>query len=156
MKKSIVASLAVGALVFAACGSDSGSSSGPQGEAADIAIEAASEEGMTLDEECVNDLTSQLSDEDAEAIVDAGADGDPEVSDEGTAIGVQLMSCADSSEIADAFIEQMKASGQEFDEECVREGLDGVDLSTLAGDAQSGEAPEELINAVFDCFEVGG
>lgn len=157
MNKSIVASLAVGVLVLAACGSDSGSSSGgPQGEAADAAIAAASEEGMELDEECVNDLASQLSDEDAEAIVAAGPDGDPEISDEGTAIGVQLMTCADSSEIADAFIEEMKASGQEFDEECVREGLDGLDLSTLAGDAQTGEAPEELISAVFDCFEVGG
>jgi hypothetical protein len=156
MKKSIVASLAVGVLVLAACGSDSGGSSGPQGEAADAAIAAASEEGMTLDEECVNDVASQLSDEDAEAIVAAGPDGDPDVSDEGTAIGAQLLGCADSSDIADAFIEEIKASGQEFDEACVREGLDDLDLSTLAGDAQSGEAPEELIKAVFDCFEVGG
>jgi hypothetical protein len=154
MKKSIVAGVVAGVLVLAACGSDSGSS-GPQAEAADMAIEGAADDGVALDEDCVNDLASQWSDEDAEAIVEAGPDGDADISDEGTAIGVQLASCADSAAIADMFIEQMKASGQEFDEECVREGLEGVDVAELAGDAESG-APQELIRAVFECFELGG
>ena len=37
----------------------------------------------------------------------------------------QLPACADNDEIIDAFIDQMQTSGQEFDEECVREGLAG-------------------------------
>jgi hypothetical protein len=154
MKKSIVATLAAGALVFAACGSDSGGASGAQGDAADAVIAAASEEGIELDEDCVDDLASGLSDEDAEAIAEAGPDGDPDVSEEGTAIGLELMSCADNDQIVDAFIEQMKGTGQEFDEDCVREGLEGVDLADVASEASSG-VPTELVDAVFDCFELG-
>jgi hypothetical protein len=154
MKKSIVACVTAGVLVFAACGSDSDGASGAQAEVADAAIEAAGEEGIALDEECVNDLASQLSDEDAEAIAAAGPDGDPEISDEGAAIGVQLMSCADKDEIVDAFIAQMETSGQDFDEACVREGLEDVDLTELAANPEGG-APEELVTALFECFELG-
>lgn len=155
MKKPIFATLAAGMLVFAACGSDSSSgASGAQGEAADAAIAAAAEEGIDLDEDCVNDLASGLSDEDAEAIAAAGPDGEADVSEEGTAIGLELMTCADNDQVIDAFIEQMKSTGQDFDEDCVREGLDGVDLADMASDASSG-TPTELVDAVFDCFELG-
>jgi hypothetical protein len=154
MKKSLIATLAASALVFAACGSDSGGASGAQGEAADLAIEAASEEGIELDEDCANEVAAGLSDEDAEAIVAAGPDGDADVSAEGTAIGLELMSCADNDQIVDAFIEQMNESGETFDEDCVRDGLEGVDLAEAASEATSG-TPEELVNAVIDCFELG-
>jgi hypothetical protein len=155
MKKSIVASLAVAVLVLAGCGSDSGGASGPQGEAADAAMAAAAEQGMELDEDCVDDLAAQLSDEDAEAIVAAGPDGDADISDEGTAIGVQLLSCADNEDLVDAFIEEMKANtGADFDEACVRESLEGVDMSEMAGEATTG-TPEELVTAVTDCFDLG-
>ena len=104
----------------------------------------------------MNDLTSQLSDEDAQAIVDAEAESDAEVSVEGTAIVNQLLGCADNDQIIDAFIAEMQKSGQEFDEECVREGLQDIDLAELAAseEGQSGP-PEEVISAVFDCFELG-
>ena len=39
------------------------------------------------------------------------------------------MSCADQDEIVDVVIEQLQSSGQEFDEACVREGLEGVDMA---------------------------
>jgi len=154
MKKSIVACVAAGVLVFAACGSDSDGASGAQGEVADEMIAAAAEEGVELDEECVNDVASQLSDEDAEAIVAAGPDGEADISDEGTAIGGQLMSCADQDEIIDVVIQQLESSGQEFDEACVREGLEGVDMASLAAGDDSGMS-DELIGAVVECFAFG-
>jgi len=109
---------------------------------------------VELDEECVNDIASQLSDEDAEAIVAAGPDGEADISDEGTAIGGQLMSCADQDEIIDVVIQPLQSSGQEFDEACVREGLEGVDMASLAAGDDSGMS-EELIGAVVECFEFG-
>jgi hypothetical protein len=157
MKKKLITMVAAGALVLAACGSDSGGDADDaQEEAADTVIAATQRDGIELDGDCVNDLTSQLSDEDAQAIVDAGADSDAEVSTEGTAIVSQLLGCAGNDQIIDAFIAEMQKSGQEFDEECVRDGLEEIDLAELAAseEAESG-TPEEVISAVFDCFELG-
>ena len=56
----------------------------------------------------MNELASQLSDEDAQAIVDARPSSDAEISAEGTAIGDQLPSCADNDQIIDAFIAQIR------------------------------------------------
>lgn len=156
MNKRLISVLAAGVLALAACGSDSGGS-GAQGDAADAAIAAAQEQGIELDEDCVNDVASKLSDEDAQAIVDAGPDGDAELSAEGEAIGGELFGCADNDDIVDAFIEEMKGTGQEFDEECVRDGLKDVDLAGLAASEEGdGGAPDEVINAVFSCFDLDG
>ena len=174
MTKKLITIIAAGALVLAACGSDSddGASdtqeetedttaevqedaadttdvveedaaeppSNVQEEAANTLIVATEQGGIELDADCVNDLTSQLSDEDAQAIVDAEAESDAEVSVEGTAIVNQLLGCADNDQIIDAFIAEMQKSGQEFDEECVREGLQDIDLAELAAseDGQGG------------------
>ncbi len=157
MKKKLISTIAAGILVLAACGSDSGSSaSGAQGEAADAAIAAAKDQGIELDVDCVNELASKLSDEDAQAIVDAGPDGDADVSDEGTAIGTQLLGCAGNDQIIDAFINELKTSEQDFDEGCVRDGLKDLDLAALAAseDGQSG-TPDEIVSAVFSCFSLG-
>ncbi len=183
MTKKLISIIAAGALVLAACGSDSASDSesessdvqeeaqettsdapedtaatpsNVQEEAAATVIAATKEDGIELDEACVNELTSQLSDEDAQAFVDADGGSAAELSAEGTAIGNQLLGCADNDQIIDAFIEQMKTSGQEFDEECVRDGLQDIDLAELAASAEGqGGTPEEVVNAVFDCFELG-
>ena len=87
---------------------------------------------------------------------EAEAESDAEVSVEGTAIVSRLLGCADNDQIIDAFIAEMQKSGQEFDEECVREGLQDIDLAEVAAseEGQSGP-PEEVISAVFDCFELG-
>ena len=176
MKKQLFTTIVAGVLVLAACGSDSSSDSadssdsgnsvavteavdapgGAQGEAAAAAIASAKDQGIDLDENCVNELASQLSDEDAQAIADAGPDGNADVSDEGTAIGTQLLGCADNGQIVDAFIAELKTSGQEFDEQCVRDGLKDIDLAALAAseDGQSG-TPEEVISAVYSCFDLG-
>jgi hypothetical protein len=100
MKKTIIATLAASALVVAACGSDSGGGSGgeSQSELAGLMTEMLDEAGITYDADCIEDKTSQLSDEDAEAIVAAGVDGDPDVSDEADAIGDSLVECLDDVE----------------------------------------------------------
>ncbi len=173
MKKSIVATLAAGALVFAACGSDSDGSSGSspadssastdsaaegapdgvQGEAAAAFLGAASESGIDADKDCVYELASQLSDEDAQAIVDSAPSGDAELSAEGTALTAQLTGCVSSEELVDSYIDTLKESGQPFDEDCVREALDGIDFAELASAAEGDAATEEMLGKVFACFE---
>ena len=175
MKKSILASLAVGVLVFAACGSDSDGASdttptdgsgssvttessdsdspgGVQGEAAEAFIAAAADSGITPDEDCVHDLAAQLSDEDAQAIVDSQPDGSPELSAEGTALTAQLPSCVSNDDLLEAYITQLKATGQTFDEECVRDGLEGVDFGALASAEDGDAATQEAIAKVMPCF----
>ena len=180
MKKSIVASLAAGVLVLAACGSDSdgasdttpndsiasaittessdadeASSDGPdgvQGEAAAAFISAATESGITPDEDCVNDLAAQLSDEDAQAIVDSQPDGSPELSAEGTTLTAQLPTCVDNEDLIDAYITQLQATGEEFDEECVRDGLADVNFAELATAEDGDAATEEVLGKVMACF----
>ena len=152
MNKKLISAIAAGVLVLATCGSDSDSGTTDSGtsaeagttvgdadsgagsdqeQAADAAIAAAKAEGIELDEDCVNELAGQLSDEDAKAIVAAGTDGDADVSAEGEAIGTQLIGCADNDQIIDLFITQMEASGQDFDEDCVRDNMKDLDLAEL-------------------------
>ena len=153
MKKSIGATIAAAALVLAACGSDGDSgASGVQGEAADAAMALGAEEDFELDESCVNDLAKQLSDEDAQAIVDSGG-GDADLSPEGEALSAQLLSCVDNDVLVDQFIAGLAASGQEVDEDCVREKLEGVDLTQMASDA---DLPDEVVIELLECFDLGG
>ena len=156
MRTRRIAALAVGGLLLAACGSDSGGPSGAQGEAADAAIAAADEEGFALDEGCVNDLAGQLSDDDAQAIVDAGPDGDAALSPEGEDLSLQLLTCVDGDELVDQFIEGMNESGQAFDEACARERLDDFDIAALVAAGEGAEPPDDLIQVMIDCIEIGG
>ena len=156
MRTRRIAALAVGGLLLAACGSDSGGPSGAQGEAADAAIAAADEEGFALDEGCVNDLAGQLSDDDAQAIVDGGPDGDAALSPEGEDLSLQLLTCVDGDELVDQFIEGMNESGQAFDEACARERLEDFDIAALVAAGEGAEPPDDLIQVMIDCIEIGG
>ena len=142
---------AVAALVtLTACGSDDSTSiSGPQAEAAQAAIDSAAEEGLALDEDCVNDVAAQLSDEDAEL---AAADGDAELSPEGEALTVQLVACADPDELIDSIIGSMNEGGAMFDEDCAREALQDLDLTALVS-ASGDEPPADFVNALTPCFQ---
>ena len=148
MGKTIMSALAAATLVLAACNSDDGGASGVQGEAAQQAIDEAADEGVELDEGCVNDLAKELSDEDAQAIVDAGPDGDADLSDAGEATTAELLNCIDPDALVDLFIEGMLESGEDIDEDCVREALEGIDLTGVI----NGEDPStELVTAVVGC-----
>ena len=145
-----IAALAAG-LVLTACGSDDGASiSGPQADAAQAAIDSAAEEGLTLDEDCVNDVAGQLSDEDAELA--AAADGDPELSPAGEALTIQLVSCADPDELIESIIGSMNEGGALFDEDCAREALQDLDLTALVS-ASGDEPPADFVNALTPCFQ---
>jgi predicted small secreted protein len=70
MNKTIIAVVAAGALVLAACGSDSDGAGGEaQSELVTMLTDALDEAGVVYDEDCISDKASQLSDEDAEAVV---------------------------------------------------------------------------------------
>ena len=105
-----IAALAAG-LMLTACGSDGDSGSDlseSQAAAAQSAIDGAAEDGLTLDESCVNDIAAQLSDEDAEL---AAGEDDAELSPEGEALTVSLLTCADEDALVDVFIQGLSESG---------------------------------------------
>lgn len=102
LRSRLVAGIAVGALALAACGGDDddGGGDSPQDQVADMLLQEldgseADMEGVTIDEDCIRDITGDLSDEDAQAIVDAGPDGDPEVSVSGEELGLAMLDCID-------------------------------------------------------------
>jgi len=153
MKRTAAITIAIAGLLLAGCGSDSsGGASGPQGEAAQTAIDSAAEGGVQLDEDCVNEVASKLSDEDAEII--AGG-GDEEVSAEGAALSLELLGCVDEDALTDMFIDGMSQSGQEFDEDCVREQLENFDVAELVTESQGGEPPADVIAAMTECLSGG-
>jgi len=159
MNKSIGALFAGATLVLAACGGGDGggggggSAGGVQGEAAAVAMSLANDEDFDLDEACVNDLASQLSDADAQAIVDAGTAGDADLSPEGETTTLGILGCVDGDALIDQFIAGMTESGQEVDEACVRENLQDFDLAEIAA---TGEPTSDMIGALIECFDLGG
>jgi hypothetical protein len=148
MKRTIMIVALAAATALTACGSeDSTSLSGPQADAAQSAIDSAEEDGLTLDEDCVNELAAQLSDDDA---VLAAEDGDADLSPAGEALTIQLVSCADPDELVDSLIEAM---GSGFDEDCARDALKGIDLTELVTASGNGdEPPAEFVEALTPCF----
>lgn len=103
MRTRFIATFALASLALAACGGDGGGGSA-QDQVADMMMEALDEamagedtEGIEIDEDCVRDKVGELSDDDAQAILDAGPDGDPDVSAEAEAIGESMLECVDFS-----------------------------------------------------------
>lgn len=107
MRTRLFGTIAIAALALTSCGggddggSDGGGGGGAQDQVADMMIDVLNEaseiEGvdMTVDEGCIRDKAGQLSDADAQAIVDAGPEGDPEVSDAADAIADTMIECVD-------------------------------------------------------------
>ena len=153
MRRTLTIAAVTAGLALTACGSDGDSGSdltGPQAAAAQSAIDGAAEDGITLDESCVNDIAAQLSDEDAEL---AAAEGDDALSPEGEALTVSLLTCADEDALVELFIQGMSESGPTLDEDCAREELerfDVVEILTAAGEGS--EPPQDFIEALTPCF----
>lgn len=107
MRTRSISSIAVVALALAACGGDDdgggGDSGGsPQDQVADMMLDAIEEEmtgedmqGVSIDEDCVRDAAGELSDDDAEAIVDAGPDGNPDISISPEEFATSFFDCVD-------------------------------------------------------------
>lgn len=85
------------AILITACGSDddggSDSGDGAQAEVAAIVIQAAADAGATPDEDCIRDAADRIDDTDAQALVDAGLDGDPDISAATGEILAEMLTC---------------------------------------------------------------
>ena len=133
MRKKLLSTLAATAVVVSACGGGGGK----QGEVADLFIELAADGGLELDNDCVEDAAAKLSDDDAEKIVEAGTDGDPDVSPEAEAIGDEIFSCVDASSFVDSIVAEFE-NDDSIDADCLREELE--ELTT----------PDEIEEKMFD------
>ncbi len=129
-----------------------GAAGGLQAEAAQRTIEEAAKGGVALDPACVNQVAAKLSDDDAAAIA-AGNDG--QISAAGNALSMELIQCADDDALADLFIQGMGQSGQAFDEDCVREKLNGIDIAEALTASEGGSPPADLVATMMECFEFG-
>ena len=113
--------------------------------ALDSLRQICAEEGLELDKGCVNDVADKLSDEDAEKMVEAGVDGDADISPEAEALAFEMISCLDADSLVDSMIEEM---GDEVDADCMRDLLKDVDPAALA----TGDLPDGFL----DCMDLGG
>jgi hypothetical protein len=141
MRTRLIASIAVATLALAGCGGDDGSS-GQQGEVADLMLATAEEEGIVLEEDCVREVAGRLSDEDAAKIVEAGVDGDPDVSDDAEAVAEEMADCVDTDALVDQIVAEMDGEG--IDAECLKRVLDEEGITAL----ESG--------AIVECIDLGG
>ncbi|MFP5486748.1 MAG: hypothetical protein ACLGHQ_00375 [Acidimicrobiia bacterium] len=131
VRTRLIGPLAIATLALAACGGGGG---GQQGEVADMMLASAEEEGIELDDDCVRDVAGRLSDDDAAAIVEAGVDGDPDISGDADALAEEMFDCLDT----DAFVDQIVAEmgGQEgLDVDCLKEVLEEQGLEAMDGGA---------------------
>jgi hypothetical protein len=153
MRTSVVILTSVFALAVAGCGGDDGPElSSDQAAAAQSVIDAAAEDGVTLDEDCVEEVAAQLSDADAAL---AAEDDTAVLSPEGEALGVQLLDCADEDAIVDLFLAEIGAEG--VDEDCAREALADFDVAEILRNAgEDTEPPDGFIEALAPCFPSGG
>jgi hypothetical protein len=135
---------AAATLLLAACG---GGSDSPQDEAANLAIASAKAEGVDLDEGCVRDLAGGLSDEDAQAIIEAGTASDAELSDSGLRAAASLLDCVDRGEFVDQMMEQI-GDTPGLDADCMRDALTELDLANFD--------PEDpgFAAAMIDCVDL--
>lgn len=95
MKRSALSICAVAALTFTAIGcgdDDGGGDSSPQGQVAAQLIDEAEADGMGVDQDCVREATSDLSDADAQALLD---DNEDALSAEGGLALFGMLECID-------------------------------------------------------------
>lgn len=146
MKTRLFATLSVAALALAACGGGDSS----QDEVADMMIDEMEAEGMDVDEDCVRDAAGELSDDDAQAILDAGPDGDPDVSDDAQAAATQLLGCVDIGSMFESQIDAMvdEMGEENVDRECIENAISDLDLAAMEDD------PSALMGPMMDCITI--
>ena len=149
MKSRVLAGIGVGALVLSACGGGGG----PQDEVADMVLEEMGGEGVEIDEDCVRDAAQELSDDDAQKILDAGPGGNADdLSPEAAETADSLIDCINADAFVDELIDEMVASegAENVDVECLRVALSDLDLASVD------EGSPELMSALFECISIGG
>ena len=159
--RRITALLAASALVLAACGDDDDddaqasatasaedddTATGVQADAADELIRQMDDENVDADEDCIHSAFADMSDDDAQKIVDAGSGDAPDLSPEGLAIVTKATAdCASGEDMIDSIIESLP---ENVDGDCVRDKLKDADFGDIVS---SGTLPPELEDAVKEC-----
>jgi hypothetical protein len=143
--RKITALLAASVLLVAACGGDDDSAGGVQDDAADELIQQANDANLNPDESCIRDKAANLSDEDAQKIVDSGTSDAPDLSPEGVTVVAEAMSCVSSEAMLDSIIEGLPEG---VDGDCVRDKLKDADFGAMF---ESGTMPPEVEQAMSDC-----
>ncbi|HZI45096.1 MAG TPA: hypothetical protein VFD53_07745 [Ilumatobacter sp.] len=145
--RRITALMATSVLLFAACGDDDDDDAGGvQAEAADEFIDQMRDEDVDPDEECVHTAFADMSDDDAQRIVDAESDETPDLSPEAMAIVTEATtSCASSEDLLDSIIESLPEG---IDGDCVRDRLEDADFDEIVS---SGTMPPEVEEAITEC-----
>lgn len=180
MRKLIATSLSVLVVTVAAgCGGDDTSDSTTKKAVLEQFITEAEKEGATVDRDCAEKAISELSDSDASAILAAGVNGDPDVSDEATVVAGNLIACIDefggildtvldgslpdvtipdvsipeglevTDAMIDAIVTSIEQSGATVDRDCIEDAIDGMNLDELAG--QAGTMSPEFIQRFIGC-----
>ena len=147
--RRITALLASSVLLVAACGGDDDDDDGAggiQADAADEFIQQMEDEDVEPDEECVREAFADMSDDDAQRIVDAGTEETPELSPEAMAIVTEATtSCASSEDLLNSIIEGLPEG---IDADCVRDQLADADFGDMMS---SGTLPPEVEEAMIEC-----
>ena len=145
--RRITALMATSVLLFAACGDDDDDDAGGvQAEAADEFIDQMRDEDVDPDEECDHTAFADMSDDDAQRIVDAESDETPDLSPEAMAIVTEATtSCASSEDLLDSIIESLPEG---IDGDCVRDRLEDADFDEIVS---SGTMPPEVEEAITEC-----
>ena len=144
--RRITALLATSVLLFAACGDDDDDAGGVQAQAADEFIDQMKDGDVDPDEECVRTAFADMSDDDAQAIVDAGSDETPDLSPEAMAIVTEATaSCASTEDLLDTIIEDLPEG---VDGDCVRDLLADAEFGDIIS---SGTMPPEVAEAITEC-----
>jgi hypothetical protein len=159
--RRITALLAASALVLAACGDDddddaqasatasaedNDTATGVQADAADEFIQQMDDDNVDADEDCIHSAFADMSDDDAQKIVDAGSGDAPDLSPEGLAIVTKATAdCASGEDMIDSIIEGLP---ENVDGDCVRDKLKDADFGDIVS---SGTLPPELEDAVTEC-----
>jgi hypothetical protein len=134
MRTRTLTLLAVAGLTLAACSND-------QSDVADAFIEQAADEGMTLDEACVNGIAESLTDDDVKSLEEGS---DQVTSSEGELLLARMaIECGTAEEVATVFLSDLPDDGS-IDKQCVAESLQAADLA--AG------IDEPLAAAVTECL----
>jgi hypothetical protein len=118
--KRIISIAALAGLALGACSND-------QGDVADAFIDQAKDQGIEeIDEACVRDLATGLSDDDVKSLEEGS---DRETSPEGTAIlGLMLLRCASTADVIAQIGGALPAG---VDQECVVESMKTMSTDDL-------------------------
>lgn len=179
MNRLIATSVAALVLTtLAACGGDDSSSGTTRNAVLDQVIAEAENGGATVDRGCAEAAIAKLSDKDASAILAAGVDGDPDVSEDAMAVANELFGCMNfdgvvdsvldgslpdvslpdvsipegievTDEMIDMIVTSIEQSGAKVDRDCIADAIQGVDLAELAG--QAGTMSPEFIQRFIGC-----